>query len=262
MKLKYNTKLYYTNELTDEVLEFNNKQKNINNKFKYISKNPFFKLLSFLTYRLILTPFAWISFKLFKRIKFINKHILKQHKKNGYFIFANHTNQFGDVFCPTLICFPKKPYIVVNSSNLSTPILGNCLKMWGALPLPNTISSTKNFYDAIDYRLKKNNPILIYPEAHLWPYYTKIRNFSSASFRYPVKFNKPVFTFTTVYKLKKIGKKPKVEIFVDGPFYPDLSLPDKQAQEKLRNEIFNQMNERSKNSNYEYLKYIKRGTND
>ena len=108
----------------------------------------------------------------------------------------------------------------------------------------------------------KNNPIVIYPEAHLWPYYTKIRNFSSVSFRYPIKYDKPVFTFTTVYKKKKLSKKPKIEIFVDGPFYPNKSLPDKLAQTEMRNIVFNKLNERACLSDYEFVKYIKRSEHD
>ena len=129
--------------------------------------------------------------------------------------------------------------------------------MWGAIPIPNTLCAVKNFNNAIAYRLNQNNPILFYPEAHLWPYYTKIRNFPSTAFKYPVKLNKPVYTFTTTYKYKKRGKKPKVEIYVDGPFYPNTNLPTKDAQQRLRDEAYNTMVKRSGYSNYEYVKYIK-----
>lgn len=260
--MKFGTNLYYSNEQTDEVLNFKTYTKKIDKNYKYIHKNPFYNLWSFFTYRFIATPLAWLYYRIIKRVKFINKEILKQHKKSGYFIYANHTNQTGDALFPGLICFPKKPYIVVNSANLCIPLIGGCLKMWGALPIPDTIEATKNFNNSIDYLLNKNNPIVIYPEAHLWPYYTKIRNFSSTSFKYPVRLNKPVFTFTTIYKLKKHSKKPKVEVYVDGPFYPDLSLQTKQSQQKLRDEIYTQMVLQSQKNNYEYVNYIKRGTND
>ena len=259
--MKYGTELFYSNEQTDEVLNFKTKNRKIDKSYKYIHKNLFYNLWSFFTYRLIATPIAWFYFKLIKKVKFINKKVLKPHKKDGYFIYSNHTNQFGDAFWPALICFPKKPYVVVNPDNISIPFIGRCLKMWGALPIPSTIQATKNFNNALKFHLNKKRPILIYPEAHLWPYYTKIRNFSSTSFKYPVMFNKPVYTFTTIYKLKKQGKKPKVEIYVDGPFYPNYTINKKEAQKNLRNIVYLQMNERCKMSNYEYLKYF-RSNND
>ena len=183
---------------------------------------------------------------------------MKRFKKGGYFIYANHTNQFCDGFCPALICYPKKPSFIVNSANISMNFWGKFIKMWGATPIPNTINATKNFNNAINETLKNNNPIVIYPEAHLWPYYTKIRNFSNVSFRYPIKYNKPVFSFTTVYKKKRHSKKPKIEIYIDGPFYHNSNLPEKIAQKELRDVIFNKLNERASLSNYDCVKYIKK----
>ena len=64
-------------------------------------------------------------------------------------------------------------------------------------------------------------------------------------------------------KKVKNRKKPKIVIYVDGPFYPDRSLSEKEQQETLRNEIYNCMLERSKNSNFEYVKYVQKEiTND
>ena len=259
--MKCGTKLTFNTE-NDEVVKFKTYHYNISEHYKYIHKNIFYKMWSFITYRLIATPLAFVYYKIINPVKFVNKKVLKQCKNNGYFIYANHTNQFGDAFCPALICFPKKPYVIVNPDNIAMPFLGRCLKMWGAIPTPNTINASKNFNIAIKHHLKHNNPILIYPEAHLWPYYTKIRNFPSTSFRYPVKLNKPVYCFTTIYKRKKFSKKPRTEIYIDGPFFIDTSIPEKEAQHKLRNEIYTQMKQRSLLSNYNYVSYIKRSEND
>ena len=86
----------------------------------------------------------------------------------------------------------------------------------------------------------------------------KIRNFSYSSLRYPVIYNKPVYTFTTTYKFKKPKKKPKMEIYIDGPFYPNTTLPLKESQKELKTTIFNTLTNRSLNSNYEFVKYIKK----
>lgn len=253
--MKYGDNIYFKTD-KDEVTSFHEKEIKIDENYKYIHKNPFYKLASFLTYRFIATPYAFITFKLLKRVRFHNTKVLKQHRKGGYFIYANHTNQYCDGFCPALICFPKKPHFLVHSANVAMPVWGKFTRMWGAIPLPDNIKSTKNFYNAIENTLNQNNPVVIYPEAHLWPYYTKIRNFQSTSFRYPIKFNKPVYTFTTVYKLKKKGKKPKIEIYVDGPFYANTALNDKQAQEELREKVFSSLCKHASLSNYEYVNYV------
>lgn len=259
--MKLGNEIYYQTE-SEDVTSFKNKQILINEDYNYLPSNPIYKFLSWITYRLIATPYAFIFFKLIKKVKFHNKEILSQHKKSGYFIYANHTNHLCDGFCPALICFPKKPNIIVNSSNISMPFWGKFTKMWGALPTPNSIGAMKNFNKAIEHILKQNNPIVIYPEAHLWPYYTKIRNFPTTSFRFPIKYNKPVFTFTTVYKKQKHKKKPKIEIYVDGPFYVNTNLPEKNAQSALHDVVYNKLKERASLSDYEFIKYIKRSEND
>ena len=249
--------IYYEDELNDEIIDFHIKKKKIDGDYKYLHKNLFYRLWSFVTYRLIATPIVWFYLK-FHHVKIINKKILKSYKKTGYFIYGNHTNQFIDGFSPTITCFPKKPYIIVNPDNISMPFWGHFTRMWGALPLPDTIQATKNFSKALDELISKNHPILIYPEAHLWPYYTKIRPFTSKSFKYPIKYDKPVFTFTTTYHKRKFSKKPRIEIYVDGPFYPDKYLEMKARQEKLRNEVYENLVKHAQCSDYEYVKYIKK----
>ncbi len=256
-KLKFKDKVHYKNELEDEICDFGLTPIKIDKTYTYIHKNPFYRFFAWFTYRILATPICWVYIKLIRRIKFKNKSILKSYKKGGYFIYGNHTDQFSDGFSPSFITMPKKPYIICNADNVSMPFIGKLTRMWGALPLPEDIEATRKFNEAIERALEKNSPVLIYPEAHLWPYYTKIRPFSDKSFRYPVKYHKPVFTFTMVYKKPRHGKKPRQEIWVDGPFYADDSLEAKLARTKLRNQVYEAMTERAKLSNYEYLEYIK-----
>lgn len=256
--MKYGQILNYQDELNDEVIEFDVKKKEIDDNYKYIHKNIFYRIYSWITYRIFATPIVWIWFKLFRRTKYVNKKILKT-VKGGYFVYSNHVEQQSDAFSPALICFPQKPHVVVNSDNVSMPIVGRLTRMWGALPLPDTVTATKNFTKAMEQIVSKGNPIVIYPEAHLWPYYTKIRPFSDKSFRYPVIMNKPIFTFTTTFVKRKEGKKPKIVIYVDGPFYPDNNLSRVESQKVLRDLVYNTMVDRSQNNNYMYCIYSKKG---
>ena len=260
--MKYNDKFYYSDELNDDVIDFKITPKKIDKDYKYIHKNIFYRFFSFFTYRFIATPIMLLYYKFIKHIRFKNTKVLKQHKKGGYFIYSNHTHQISDVFTPALILLTKFPRLICNSDNVSQKFVGKFSEMWGAMPLPSNIEATKNFYGAIEYTLKKDDPIVIYPEAHLWPYYTKIRNFGSLSFRYPVKYNKPIYTFTATYYERKKGKEPGVDIYVDGPFYPDTNLPVKEAQQKLRDQAYSTMVERSKLSTYEYVTYEQRRKDD
>ena len=46
---------------------------------------------------------------------------------------------------------------------------------------------------------------------------------------------------------------------LDGPFWPDDSLKKKERQQHLRDQVYACMTERSKNSTYDYIRYVKEG---
>lgn len=248
---------YYSDELNDDFAQENIRQIHIDSNYKYIHKNPLWNILSFVVYRIIATPLAFIYSKVVFGLEFKNKEVLKQCRNTGYFMYGNHTQKVLDPFIPTLGNFPKKCHIVAHPDNVAIPVLGNFNKMMGGFPIPSDIKAAKNFLDAMDKLIQKGNVISIYPEAHVWPYYTKIRDFVSTSFKYPVKLDKPVYAFTTTYSKRKEGKKPKIIVYIDGPFYPNKELGTKKAQEELRNQVYECMCSRTKNSNEEYYKYVK-----
>lgn len=100
--------------------------------------------------------------------------------------------------------------------------------------------------------------IMVYPEAHIWPYYTGIRDFPATSMKYPVELDVPSFTLTTTYHRRRFGRKPRTVTYLDGPFYPDHSLPPRARAQALRDEIYKTMVRRSQESDYEYIRYVKK----
>lgn len=251
-----NKTFYYSDELNDDFAEENIKHIDIDSSYKYIHKNPFWKVASFVVYRMIAMPIAFIYSKMVFGLEFKNKEALKKCKDTGYFIYGNHTQKVLDPFIPTLGNFPKKCHIVAHPDNVAMPVLGTFNKMMGGFPIPSDIKATKNFLEAMEKFIEHEDVISIYPEAHVWPYYSKIRNFVSTSFKYPVKLDKPVFSFTTTYR-NRGKKKPKITVYIDGPFYPNKELKIKEAQEELRNKVYTKMCERAQNTDVEYYKYVK-----
>ena len=187
-------------------------------------------------------------------MKIKNKKILKN---KNFFIYANHTQVLGDAFMPYCLLFPKKPKIIVSSSNIGIKGIGKPLPYLGALPIPNDIRQMKEFINVINYYAKRN-PIIIYPEAHVWPYNTFIRKFPIISFDFPVTNNIAVYTMTTTYQKRKHIKKPQITIYFDGPFYPDNLETKKEKMKNLHDKVYNSIVKQSKNSTYSYIEYKKR----
>ncbi len=254
--------IYFEDELNDEFSGVVRNTIKIDGGFEYIKKSSLWNLTSFFVYRIVMVPVAWLYTKIKFRHKIVNKKVLKK-TDGGYFMFGNHTLMGGDAFIPNIINLPKKTYTIVHPDNLSKFGLKNFLQMNGALPLPATATATKNFIEAIEKRVIEGSVIQIYPEAHIWPYYTKIRPFKSTSFRYPVKFDEPTYCFTNTFHKRKFSKKPKVITYIDGPFYPNKELPLKEQEQDLRDRVYEAMKLRSELNTYEYIKYEKKeNTND
>ena len=201
MKIKDKDKktIYYTDELNDEFSKVQMKPRVIDEKYNY-NKNPIWDFCSVIIQNILSMPIKIIDAKLKFRHKFVGKEKLKKHKKDGYFIYVNHTQAFEDTFIPSLADFPKRNFLIVNPANISLKGTGWIVEMLGAIPIPDTIESTKKFLKQIEKRINQKNSITIYPEAHIWPFYTGIRNFKSVSFKYPVKWNKPAFCMTNTYQ--------------------------------------------------------------
>ena len=246
--------IYYTDELNDEFSGTSIEARKIDESYKY-SKNPIWDFCSFVVQNVLSMPIKIIYAKLKFNVKYIGKEKLKQCKNQGYFIYANHTQNFLDTFLPSLAVYTKRNFLIVNPENISLKGTGWLVEMLGAIPLPGTKNATKNFLKQMEKRIQKNSSITIYPEAHIWPYYTKIRNFRGTSFKYPIKLGVPCYSITNTYKLQK--NKIQIVSYIDGPFFPPKGLPEKEASENLRNQVYNCMVERSKNSNVKVIEYVK-----
>ena len=174
--------------------------------------------------------------------------------KGGFFIYGNHTQPIGDVFIPALCVLPKRIYTVVSTANYGIPIIGKLLPYLGALPIVNTLHGVKELNKAMEQRLNKKHPIVIYPEAHVWEYYTGIRPFPDTSFKFPVKFDRPSFAMTVTYRKAKFFKRPLMEVFIDGPFYPQGDTV-KEKTVSLHSQIYSVMQKCSENSNENFIIY-------
>ena len=173
----------------------------------------------------------------------------------GYFIYANHTQPVGDAALPMLLSFPRRAYVIVSPSNLGIPAIGPLLPYLGALPTPNNMQGLKELDRAVEQRLSEGSAIMIYPEAHLWPWHTGIRPLPTSAFSFPVATGRPVFTATTTYHESRFRRHPRATVYVDGPFYPDESLSKPKRKAKLRDEVQAVMERRAAESTCEYVHY-------
>lgn len=205
-----------------------------------------------------LRAYSYVYRRLFLHAKVVNEMRLQEHLDRGIFIYANHTQPFGDAVVPMGLARPRRVWALAEAANLSVPVLGRWIPYGGGIMTPSNMHQMRPFTAAIEQHIKAGDAIMVYPEEHVWPYATMIRPFAAGAFHYPVVLNAASYTITTTYQAGRHAK-PDVTYYIDGPFWPDPHLPRKAAQEALASAVHAQMTKRSQASTYEYVQYRKRG---
>lgn len=182
------------------------------------------------------TTFAW-GYRLTHGVKIIGAERLVP----GAFIYANHTQPLGDVFLPRTLHQPVA--IVAGAANRGVPILGRLLPYGRALMLPSGRRQYPNFLKSLRVRHDRGEVILIYPEAHVWPYYTGIRPFAAAALHYPISLQAPVYTLTTTYAANR-----RLVLYLDGPLPYDQTAPRKRQQAQAHAAVSAQLRQRAAQS--------------
>lgn len=252
---------YYASE-EDDPIKTDEQEKKVEvglpEGYEFIPKNPFVKLYSAVLFR-VFKLFGQYYERGYWQVKIHGREKLKKAKGKGYVMYANHTNPFHDVFGPA-IAADRRIFTIISPVNLKIPGIGKTLPYIGGLPLGKTKEEKQAFNDAVDKRLAQKNCLVIYPEAHVWPYATKIRKFPAGdkSFKYAARNNLPIFTMTTTYhkrKDKKRGDLPRMDIYIDGPFWPDSAKSEDENRAKLAKKAYDSMVKYSKKNSYEYFQY-------
>lgn len=254
------TVIFYTDEQNDEFSTMQLTPPVIDARYVYIDDTKKKRICRTLLYRLVAYPAAFLYSKLVFHRKIVGKDKLKPFKGTGYFLYGNHTQPTGDALMQACVASPDSTYVIVHPNNLAIPVIGRFTPALGALPLPGDMASYRAFKKAIAQRVEEGHPIVIYPEAHIWPYYTKIRPFPDTSFSYPAEQGRPAFCFVNTYQKRLFGKRPRIVTYVEGPFYPDPALPPRSARADLRDRVFAAMTELSHRSTVERIKYVKKGS--
>lgn len=211
---------------------------------------------SFLLYYAIALPLVTLYIKVVNKTRFVNRKALRQIK-GGFFLYGNHTH-WSDAFLPHAAAAGKRTYIIAGADAVSIKGIRNIVQMVGGIPIPTQIKALRQFYDAVKQRSAEGACIAVYPEAHIWPYYTGIRPFPATSFAYPAEFGVPVVAMVTVFRKKK-DKKPARTVIFSDPIYAEPGMHAREAQQYFHRRVYDFMQENvSEPDNYAYVRYEKK----
>ncbi len=255
-------RVFYYDSEEDDPIKTDEQEKKVKvglpDGYEFIPKNIFVRIYSEILFRIFWIFGQWYE-RCYWKLKIHGREKLKAAKGKGYVIYANHTNPFHDVFGPALVA-DRRIFTIISPVNLKIPGIGKFLPYIGGLPLGSTVDEKKRFNEAVDERLGEKKCLVIYPEAHVWPYYTGIRKFPAGdkSFKYAVRNDVPIYTMTTTYHERKGRSLPRMEAYLDGPFYPEEGKSEDENRAMLADKAYESMVKWSKKNTYQYFEYKKR----
>lgn len=252
--------IYWSDELNDDFDQIGLSRPPVPENYHYLRKNPVNRFFSAILFYGIAQPILSLIL-IFMGVKVKGRKNLKPVRKMGCYIYSNHV-AYCDAFKIQAFLFPfKRTNIIGYSDSLSMPFVKHLCRALGYLPLPDKkdIHNARKMIESLDYYINRNQNILIFPEAHIWPYYTKIRNFKWGSFAYPTRTQSPVVPIVTTFRKVWYSKKPRQTILIGTPIFPKLGFSEADNKMFLYNATLEQMKKLADSvDQYEYIKYIKK----
>lgn len=245
--------IYYKDPLHDDFSSTNGKitTDKVTGAFPYEHSKAWIRI-SGIVYYVFILPLVFLIMKIKYGLRIRNRKALRK-LDSGAFIFGNHTNGFPDAVVPSLLSFPKRAFVVTGAEAVSIKGIRVLVQMLGAIPLPSDFAGWKKFLKLLEEKTEKHT-VMIYPEAHIWPYYTGIRPFSETSFKYPFRMRRKVVASVLTYRQRKLFKngRPLVTVTLSDPFDP----VEYASAKELRDAVHAFMTEVAAKENYAYWTYL------
>ncbi len=260
MRLKKNKRtVYYNDPVNDDFAGNNIQTEKIPDDYRY-SHGAVWNFFSFAVYYIVAVPLVFLISKIYLGMSFRDRRKIRKLKGKGYFIYCNHTRDL-DAFIGPMFALGKRCYTVAGPDAVSIHGIKTLVQMLGCLPVPDSINLMKPFRKKIDEVCMKGNAVIIFPEAHIWPFYNGLREFGDVSFAYPADLHAPVVPLTVVYKkrfgfLPFVEMKPKMRIFVSDPVICPEDMGKREARKYYRDMTYKAMKTvLDNNPSYEYIRY-------
>ena len=218
---------------------------NIDENYEYVPKeDTIFSICSDFIYYGIAYPILKVLTKIIYDFKIEGQENIED-LEDGAISVSNHV-LFLDCAMIGLAFKDKKIYYTTQEESFKIPFVRKLIKLLRAIPIPKGIENKKYFIKAISNLLKEKNIVHVYPEASLWPYCKKIRNFKNGAFDMAVRNQVPVvpcvFTFREPIGVRKLFKRKKdVTLKILKPVYSDSDKYIRQQIEELKEKTFKGM---------------------
>lgn len=253
--------IYYSDELNDDFASTGSiHTKSLPDNYPWIRKGFWWKVFSGIVYYLLIFPLVKLITRFYFGLKINNRRVIKK-LHSGCFLYSNHTLHLDPLVSAMASGWGHRTYFLAGPDTFSIRGICHLVQMLGAMPVGYDLESMKKMISAIKVRYRQGECITIYPEAHIWPYYTGIRRFKSASFAYPLQLDAPVVAMVVTFRRRRglsrlFFKHPCVTVYCSKPMYANPDLGRKAAKQDLCDRVYTWMKETAESHNeVEFIHY-------
>lgn len=181
-------------------------------------------------------------------LKIIGREKIRKNKKllkNGAMTVCNHVYRWDFLAVVQAVKY-RRLWFPAWKDNLEGPDK-NFIIGAGGIPIPDSMSASRKFYEAFDYLHSRKKWIHVFPEAANWPFYQPIRPFKRGFFSMAYKYDIPVIPMAISYRkpgkvASFFGRKgPFITLNIGDPILVDKTLSPKEAVLKMRAEAHKQV---------------------
>ena len=239
-------------EPTENVMEVWHPLKfDVNEKYKYVPTNTFFRIISWIVYYIIAVPILSILLKLVYDFKIEGKENIK-NLQGGAITVSNHVLVLDCAMVGLAVCGKEKIFYTTQSESFQIPFVRKLIKLLRAIPIPKEVKNKERMVKEISNLLKDNKFVHFYPEAILYPYCNKIRHFKNGAFDLAIKNDVPVVPIVIKFRqpkgIRKILKRKKdATLKILEPIYFEKILKE-ESQDNLDNNLKNNLENNSKSN--------------
>jgi len=192
---------------------------------------------------------AWVVFPvwafLWMRTRINGRKNFRALRGQGIIVVANHVHILDAPVLGACATRTRKLRIITLKENMNLPLAGRIMKLLGCIPLGADYGGMKKLTKTVDSLLARKKPVLFYPEAAFWPYYTGLRPFTTGGFSFAVKNNVPVLPTVYTFGINKRGIKNRLVLHILPAIVPavgesaeQLSLRAYEAMLKISHEFY------------------------
>jgi len=175
----------------------------VDKNFEFENRNIFYRIWQNILFGFAKMVVPTMARAKYGRFKIKNKKTLKQFRKKGVVLVANHAHYFDGALIYAKMVGWHKIKFIMQGDILGISFLGKLLLALGGHPTADDIGGAIKSYRKLEEYLHRDKTLLVFPEGSVHPYESEIREFNTGAFKIAQSANAPIVPIVLTFEQEK-----------------------------------------------------------